>query len=263
MTRSGSTVLLHRRWRSQRGALLAEPLGLLLAVREPSGDDAELRGLPELVVEGIADDDARGLLRSAIRGRLDDQVVERIVAETRGNPLALLESPRGMAPAKLAGGFGLLDRDALTSCIEESFLRQFESLAPQTRRLLLTAAAEPLGDLTLLWHAAERLGVGVDSAAAAEAAGLIELGVRVRFRHPLVRSAVYQAAAPAERRECTVRSPRRRTGKLIPIAVHGTSRMRHPVRTRRSPPSSSTGRTAHRAAAASRLRPPSCSAPPS
>jgi DNA-binding CsgD family transcriptional regulator len=180
--------------------LLAEPLGLLLAVREPS-DDAELRGLPELVVEGIADDDARRLLRSAIRGRLDDQVVERIVAETRGNPLALLELPRGMAPAKLAGGFGLLDRDALTNRIEESFLRQFESLTPETRRLVLTAAAEPLGDLTLLWHAAERLGVGVESAAAAEAAGLIELGARVRFRHPLVRSAVYQAAAPAERRE--------------------------------------------------------------
>jgi DNA-binding CsgD family transcriptional regulator len=180
--------------------LLAEPVALLLAVREPS-DNAELRGLPELAVEGIADDDARRLLRSAIRGRLDEQVMERIVAETRGNPLALLELPRGMAPAELAGGFGLLDRDTLTSCIEESFLRQLESLTPQTRRLLLTAAAEPIGDLTLLWRAAERLGAGVEDAAAAEATGLIELGARVRFRHPLARSAVYQAAAPADRRE--------------------------------------------------------------
>jgi DNA-binding CsgD family transcriptional regulator len=180
--------------------VLAEPLGLLFAVREPS-DRAELRGLPELVVDGLAGDDARRLLVSTIRGRLDEPVVERIVAETRGNPLALLELPRGMTPAELAGGFGLLDRDALASCIEESFLRQLESLPPQTRRLLLTAAAEPLGDLTLLWHAAERLGVGVEAAAGAEAAGLIEFGTRARFRHPLVRSAVYRAAAPTERRE--------------------------------------------------------------
>ena len=180
--------------------LLAEPLGLLFAVREPSAD-VELRGLPELVVEGIADDDARRLLASTIRGRLDAQVAGRVVAETRGNPLALLELPRGMTSAELAGGFGLLDRDALASCIEESFLRQLESLTPDTRRLLLTAAAEPLGDLTLLWHAAERLGVALDAAAAAEATGLIRFGAQVRFRHPLVRSAVYRAAAPAERSE--------------------------------------------------------------
>jgi DNA-binding CsgD family transcriptional regulator len=180
--------------------LLAEPLGLLFAVREPS-DDAELRGLPELVVEGIADGDARRLLESTIRGRLDEQVVERIVAETRGNPLALLELPRRMTPAELAGGFGLLDCDALESCIEESFLRRLESLRPQTRRLVLAAAAEPLGDPTLLWHAAERLGVGIDAAAPAEDAGLIRFGARVRFRHPLVRSAVYRAAEPAERSE--------------------------------------------------------------
>jgi DNA-binding CsgD family transcriptional regulator len=180
--------------------LLAEPLGLLLAVREPN-DDAELRGLPDLVVEGIADDDARRLLESTVRGRLDGQVVERIVAETRGNPLALLELPRRMTPAELAGGFGLLDRDALAVCIEESFLRQLEALLPETRRLLLTAAAEPLGDPTLLWRAAERLRVDVEAASEAAATGLVKFGARVRFRHPLVRSAVYRAAAPAERRE--------------------------------------------------------------
>ncbi len=182
--------------------LLAEPLGVVFAVREPC-DDAELHGLPELVIEGLADDDARRLLGRAIRGRLDEQVAERIVAETGGNPLALLELPRAMTPAELAGGFGLLDRKALASSIEESFLRQLESQTPETRRLLLTAAAEPLGDPILLWHAAERLGVGADAAAAAAAAaaGLIRFGARVRFRHPLVRSAVYRAAPPAERRE--------------------------------------------------------------
>ncbi len=180
--------------------LLAEPLGLLFAVREPS-DDAELRELPELVIEGIADDDARRLLDSTIRGRLDEQVAERIVAETRGNPLALLELPRGMTPAELAGGFGLLDRHALASCIEESFLRQLESLTPQSRRFLLTAAAEPLGDMALLWRAVERLGLSFEAAAPVQAAGLIDLGPRLRFRHPLVRSAVYGASAPADRRE--------------------------------------------------------------
>jgi DNA-binding CsgD family transcriptional regulator len=179
--------------------LLAEPVGLLFAVREPS-DTAVLHGLPDMVVEGLAGDDARRLLDSTVRGRLDKHVVERIVAETRGNPLALLELPRGMTPAELAGGFGLLGRDALATCIEENFLRQLESLTPQTRCLLLTAAAEPLGDPTLLWRAAERLGAGIDAAAAAEVAGLIGFGLRVRFRHPLVRSAVYRAAAPAERR---------------------------------------------------------------
>jgi DNA-binding CsgD family transcriptional regulator len=179
--------------------LLAEPLGMLFAVREPS-DDAELGGLPKLLLEGIADDDARRLLQSTVHGRLDEQVAERIVAETRGNPLALLELPRAMTPAELAGGFGLLDSDALASCIEESFLRQLESLSPETRRLLLTAAAEPLGDVTLLWRAAERLGLSFEAAAPAQSAGLIHLGPRLRFRHPLVRSAVYGAATPADRR---------------------------------------------------------------
>ena len=119
---------------------------------------------------------------------------DRIVAETRGNPLALLELPRGLTPAELAGGFALPDASPLASQIEQSFLRQLQPLPVETRRLLLTAAAEPVGDVTLLWRAAERLGIGADAAAPAEAAGLIELGTRVRFRHPLVRSAAYRAA---------------------------------------------------------------------
>ena len=141
------------------------------------------------------------MLAAGIRGPLDEQVRERIVAEARGNPLALLELPRGLTPAQLAGGFALPDAQPLADRIEQSFLRRVQSLPPDSQRLLLTAAAEPVGDVTLLWRAAGRLGVGPDVVAPAEAAGLIEFGGRVRFRHPLVRSAIYRAAAPYDRRE--------------------------------------------------------------
>ena len=181
---------------------------MVFAVREPS-EERELAGLPELVVGGLSDGDARALLASAIPGRLDERVRDRIVAETRGNPLALLELPRGLTAAELAGGFGLPDARPLASRIEQSFLRRLQSLPDETQRLLLTAAAEPVGDVTLLWRAAERLGIGADAAAPAEAAGLIELGARVRFRHPLVRSAAYRAASCATARRCIVRWPRR------------------------------------------------------
>ena len=179
--------------------LLAERVGLVFAVRAAS-DEHELAGLPEQVVGGLSDGDARALLDSAT-GRLDERVRDRIVAETRGNPLALLELPRGLTPAELAGGFALPDAAPLASQIEQSFLRQLQPLPVETRRLLLTAAAEPVGDVTLLWRAAERLGIGADAAAPAEAAGLIELGTRVRFRHPLVRSAAYRAAGGSELQE--------------------------------------------------------------
>jgi DNA-binding CsgD family transcriptional regulator len=180
--------------------LLAERIALVFAVREPS-DDLELRGLPELAIGGLGDEDARLLLASAIQGRLDDSVGDRIVAETRGNPLALLELPRDLPPGELAGGFGLPGSRPLTSLIEHSFLRRLDALPAPTQRLLLTAAAEPLGDSTLLWRAAERQGIGPDAAAAAESAGLIELGSRVRFRHPLVRSALYRAATAPDRQK--------------------------------------------------------------
>jgi DNA-binding CsgD family transcriptional regulator len=178
----------------------AESVALVLAIRE-IGDETELPGLPDMTVRCLTDADARALLQSAIHVHLDERVRNRIVAETRGNPLALLELPRAMTPAELAGGFGLPEAMPLASRIEQSFRRRLESLPPQTRRLLLTAAAEPVGDATLVWRAAERLGMGVEAAAAAEAAGLIEIGPRVRFRHPLVRSAAYRSAQAPERRE--------------------------------------------------------------
>ena len=178
--------------------LLAEPLAILFVTREPI---AALGELPELVIGGIGDDDARALLATGIRGPLDERVRERIIAETRGNPLALLELPRGLTPAELAGGFALPDARPLVDRIELSFLRRVRSLPPDSQQLLLTAAAEPVGDVTLLWRAAERLGVGPDAVAPAEAAELLALGARVRFRHPLVRSAVYRAATPNDRRD--------------------------------------------------------------
>jgi DNA-binding CsgD family transcriptional regulator len=180
--------------------LLAERIAMVFAVREPT-DANELAGLPELVVEGIADDEARLLLASAMPGRLDERVRDQIVAETRGNPLALLELPRGLTPAELAGGFGLPDARPVASRVEETFVQRVRSLPPETQRLLLVAAAEPVGDVSLLWRAAERLGIRGDVGRPAEAAGLIDLGIRVRFRHPLMRSAAYRAADFRDRQE--------------------------------------------------------------
>ena len=178
--------------------LLADPVGLLFAVRDPG---EELGGLPDLEVRGLRDEDARGLLRSVVRVRLDEQVRDRIVAETHGNPLALLELPRGLSPAQLAGGFGLAGAQAVPGRIEESFRRRLGALPAGTRVLLLVAAAEPVGDAVLVRAAAERLGIAASAAAeAAEADGLVEIGTRVRFRHPLVRSAVYRSAALPDRR---------------------------------------------------------------
>jgi DNA-binding CsgD family transcriptional regulator len=173
--------------------LLAERIAIVFAVREPN-DVTELNGLPEMVVAGLAEDVARSLLASAMPGRLDERVRDQIVAETRGNPLALLELPRGLTPAELAGGFGLFDARPLASRVEETFAQRVETLPRETQRLLLLAAAEPVGDVSLLWRAAERLGIRGDAGKPAEAAALIDLGIRVRFRHPLVRSATYRSA---------------------------------------------------------------------
>src|SRR3954453_13425292 len=180
--------------------LLAEAVGFVFVVREPSPTH-DLAGLPELVVDGLNEGDSSALLHAAIPGRLDERVTDRIVAEAHGNPLALLELPRGLTSAELAGGFGFPEVMPLASRIEQSFVRQLESMPAETRRLLLTAAAEPVGDVTLLWRAAGRLGVGIDAAAPAQAEGLIELGARVRFRHPLLRSAAYRAATVSDRRD--------------------------------------------------------------
>jgi len=172
----------------------------VFAVREPS-DAHELEGLRELRVRGLDDADASALLDSVLGRPLDERVRDRLVAETRGNPLALLELPRGLTPTELAFGFGLPETMPLTSRIEEGFLRRLEPLPADTRRLLLAAAVEPVGDATLLWRAAELLDISADAASVAELAGLIEIGAQVRFRHPLVRSAACRAADTHELQE--------------------------------------------------------------
>ena len=180
--------------------LLAERMAMVFAVREPSSGD-ELAGLPELVVEGLPEPDARALLESVVPALVDARVRDRILAETRGNPLALIELPRGLTPAELAGGFGVPDGRPLAGRIQQAFLQRAQTLPRETQLLVLAAAAEPLGDLGLLWRAAERLGLSGEAGRPAEAAGLIELGLRVRFTHPLVRSAIYRAASPGDRRD--------------------------------------------------------------
>src|SRR3954452_20024408 len=179
--------------------LQTESLIMLFAARAPTG---ELTGLPEVVVEGLDDADARMLLASVIPGRLDERVADQLVAEAHGNPLALLELPRGLSASQLAGGFGLPRALSLESRIEQSFLHRLEALPKGTQGLLLVAAAEPTGDRGLLWRAAEQLHLAATLLDAAETAGLIELDSRrVRFRHPLVRSVLYRAATPQERRQ--------------------------------------------------------------
>jgi hypothetical protein len=180
--------------------LLAESVGLVFGVRE-SGGEQPFAGLPKVAVEGLRNGDARALLSSVIKWPLDERVRDRIVAETHGNPLALLELPRGLAPAELAGGFGLPDAQPLPARLEDSFTRRLQELPKETQRLLLVAAGEPVGDPTLVWRAAALLGIAVEAPDAAESEGLVEFGARVTFRHPLVRSAVYRAASPQERRE--------------------------------------------------------------
>jgi len=179
--------------------LQAESVAFLFAMRDP-GELQELAGLPELAVGGLDNADARAVLASVITGRVDEQVVERVIAETRGNPLALLELPRGLSLGELAGGFGVSAAPSPSAKIEERFLTRLRALPAETQELLLVAAAEPVGDPELLWRAAAQLGLGADAAAPAEAAGLLELGNWVRFRHPLARSAVY-AAAPLDKRQ--------------------------------------------------------------
>jgi hypothetical protein len=178
--------------------LAAEPVGLVFAARVPG---EELGGLPELAVEGLAEGDAQALLDSALTGPLDTRVRDQIVAEAEGNPLALLELPRGMMPAELAGGFGLPGAASLTGRIEDSFRRRLDALPAQTRLLLLLAAADPSGDSALVWRAAGRLGLPVQATVLAVEAGLAEFGARVRFRHPVVRSVAYRSASPPERQQ--------------------------------------------------------------
>jgi DNA-binding CsgD family transcriptional regulator len=180
--------------------LLAEPIALVIATRA-AGE--EFRGLPELPIGGLGESDSRDLLGSALSAPLDERVRDRLVAETHGNPLALLELPRGITAAELAGGFGLPTVSGLPGLlgrIEDNFRRRLEVLPAATQRLILVAAAEPAGEPALVWRAAERLGVGAEALAPATDEGLLAIDQRVTFRHPLVRSAAFRAASPGERR---------------------------------------------------------------
>ena len=171
--------------------LAAEPVGLILAAREPG---EEFAGLADLEVRGLPDQDARALLGSVVRFRLDEQVRERIVAEANGNPLALLSSARELDPAQLAGGPG-----PVSASVQEGVRRRLAALPAETRSLMVVAAAEQAGDSTLVLRAAGRLGIAASAAAAASEAGLLQAGKPVRFPHPLVRSVVYSAASLPQR----------------------------------------------------------------
>ena len=176
----------------------AESVGLVFGTRISGGD---LVGLPELVIGGLPESEARALLDAVLAGPIDERVREQIVAEAGGNPLALLELPRGLTAAELAGGFGLPGAVPLAGSIEDSFRRRVEALPAQTRLLLLVAAADPTGDPVLVWRAAGQLAIGAAAAQSAVEAGLVEFGGRVRFRHPLVRSAVYRSAPVPDKQQ--------------------------------------------------------------
>jgi DNA-binding CsgD family transcriptional regulator len=178
--------------------LLAEPVALACAARTGAGDHV-LAGLPELPVQGLGDRDARALLLDNLHGPLDAAVCDQIITESHGNPLALLELPRTWNTAALAGGFGLPDSQPVVSKIEHSYARRLLQLPADTRLVVLAAAAEPLGDSVLLHRAAETLGVDLAAAVPAVDAGLLKLGGRVQFAHPLVRSAAYHSAAAGDR----------------------------------------------------------------
>jgi DNA-binding CsgD family transcriptional regulator len=172
----------------------AESIVLCFATREPVAD---LEGLPELSLEGLDDADARALLASVVGGPVDRRILDRMVAEGRGNPLALLE----LAPTALDGGFATPGTTSTPGRIEEAFRRRVARLPDDTRLLLLVAAADPLGDPALLWEACARLEVGRQALGPAEEAGLTTAtDAGLRFRHPLVRSAVYGAATAEDRR---------------------------------------------------------------
>ncbi|RZT14169.1 LuxR family transcriptional regulator [Mycobacterium sp. BK558] len=178
--------------------LLAEPVALLFAVR----DHPELlAGLPELAVNGLSDHDARALLDSVMLARLDPRVRDRVIAETRGLPLAILEVPRSVSAAELSGGFWIAGKRSSPAAVEQTYVRRIHLLPESTQWLLLLAAAEPVGDAAVFLRAAGRMNIPIAELAAAEADGLIEFGPRMRFHHPLIRSAAYRAADLLDRRE--------------------------------------------------------------
>ena len=214
--------------------LAADPVGVVFAARET---DTELAGLPELAVEGLAERDARALLDSALTGPLDARVRDSIVAETQGNPLALLELPRGLTQAELAGGFGMPGAVPLTGQIEDSFRRQLEALPPKTRRLLMLAAADPSGNRSLVWRAARRLGIRPAAARPARrrgwwiSASRCGSGIRCCVRRRTGRP------RPRTGRRRTARWRRRQIRWLIRTGGPGTGRRPPPGPMRRWRPS--------------------------
>ncbi|MET0698455.1 MAG: AAA family ATPase [Mycobacterium sp.] len=177
--------------------LHADRVALIFATRDLTA--YHLDGLPELRLPPLTDTESRALLDTALPGRLDYQVRERLLGEAAGNPLALVEMPGALSPAELAGGFGLASPRTAATNVEDVFAQRFQALPEPTRLLLLIAAAEPVGEAAWLWSAAQRLGVGVADAAPAEAAGLVGLDTRISFRHPLVRSAIYRSEPAVQR----------------------------------------------------------------
>src|SRR5215218_3095899 len=239
--------------------LLAESVAIVFGLRDPTRG-RELSGLPELRLAGLLENDARALLATVIPGRLDERGRDRLIAETRGNPLAILELPRGLAATQLPGAFGLPGAHALSGRIEESYLRRLEALPEETRLLLLVAAAEPVDDPLLVWRAAERLGIGLSGATAEDTDGLLAIGERVAFLHPLVRSAVYRSASVPERRAVHLT-----LAQVTDAQVDADRRAWHlaaaaPAPNERSPLSSSGRLDARGRAAGSPRRPPFCGA---
>jgi DNA-binding CsgD family transcriptional regulator/tetratricopeptide (TPR) repeat protein len=174
--------------------LLADRVVLVCASRAGVGDDV-LTGLPELPIDGLGVSDARALLLEHVHGPLDTAVCDQIVTESHGNPLALVELPRTWNTADLAGGFGLPGSQPVASKIERSYATRLRLLGAETQLIVLAAAAEPLGDPMLLHRAVETLGLDMAAMTPAVDAGLLMIGGRVEFAHPLVRSAAYRAAA--------------------------------------------------------------------
>ncbi|XVV15317.1 ATP-binding protein [Actinoplanes sp. CA-131856] len=181
--------------------LAGESVAMVFAVRDTAGTDpGRLTGLPVMALRGLSGEDARALLATVVPGRLDPGMCDRVVDETGGNPLALLELPRGMSPAELAAGFGPPAAGGAAADVEKHYAVRLRTLPEPTQRLMLLAACDGAGDVLTLWRAATGLGIGFEAAWPEVTDGLFEIGAQVRFRHPLVRSAVYRSASVEERR---------------------------------------------------------------
>jgi DNA-binding CsgD family transcriptional regulator len=180
--------------------LLAESIGLVFAARTPATSPDHLAGLPELHLAGLDEESARNILATVVAGPLDEAVRDRIIEETRGNPLALLELCRGLGAIELAGGFALPDAGDLPKRIEDQYVERLRRLPDDAQRLVLIAAADPVGDPALFLRAARALRLDVETVNLATNAGLLDVGASVRFRHPLVRSAAYRASPVEDRR---------------------------------------------------------------